>query len=209
VAAVQVSDPEGQVQGLGAVETRIARRLVTVAQIALGDVVTAAGALGDIVAGELDVDAAGIGAKCAVHLEEPGDLVQYVVEVPGLAAVGRFHGVAVHRIAYPDHRGPAGGHLLHQRGQRLPDPVRTHPGGQGEPTRLLIRVQRVDQLEHVLRGGVRADLDGDGIADLAGELDVRSARVTGTLPDPQQMAGQIVGMSGPRAGPGQGALIVQ
>ena len=85
VAAVQVGDAEGQVQGLAAVEAGIARRLVAVAQVALGDVVAAADALGDVVAGELDVDAAGIGAECAVHLEESGDLVQHVVEVPGLA----------------------------------------------------------------------------------------------------------------------------
>jgi hypothetical protein len=48
VVAVQVGDAEGQVQGLAAVEAGIACRLVAVAQVALGDVVAAAGALGDV-----------------------------------------------------------------------------------------------------------------------------------------------------------------
>src|SRR6202042_3090764 len=84
VAAVQVGHAEGEVKGLAAVEAGIAGRLVAVAQVALGDVLAAADALGDVVAGEFDVDAAGIGAERSVHLEETGDLVQHVVEVPGL-----------------------------------------------------------------------------------------------------------------------------
>jgi len=209
VVTVQAGDSEGQVERLAAVEAGIAGRLVAVDQVALGDVVAAAGALGDVVAGEFDVDAAGMSAECAVHLEESGDFVEHVVEVPGLVAAGRFHRVAVHRVAYPGHRGPAGGHLLDQRGQRLADPPRAHPGGQGEPARLLVRVEGFDQLEHVLRGGVRADLDGDGIADLAGELDMGAAGIAGALADPQQVSRQVVGMRLPRVGPGQGPLKIQ
>jgi hypothetical protein len=55
--AVQVGDAEGQVQGLTAVEPGIACSLVLVTQVGLGDVLAAADALGDVVAGELDVDA--------------------------------------------------------------------------------------------------------------------------------------------------------
>ena len=77
------------------------------------------------------------------------------------------------------------------------------------PARLLVRVEGFNQLEHVLRGGVRADLDGDGIADLAGELDMGAAGPAGALPDPQQVSRQVVGMPMPRVGPGQGPLIIQ
>src|SRR5215472_4879150 len=76
VLAVHVGDEERQVEGLAAVEPGIARGLVPVAQIAFGDVLPAAHALGDVVAGELDVDAARVGAERAVHLEEAGDLIQ-------------------------------------------------------------------------------------------------------------------------------------
>jgi hypothetical protein len=43
--------------------------------------VGAAGALGDLAAGEFDVDAAEVSAECAVHLEESGGLVLHVVDV--------------------------------------------------------------------------------------------------------------------------------
>ena len=70
--------------------------------------VRAAEALGDVVAGELDVHAAGVGAERGVHLEEAADLVHDVVEVPRLVAVGALGGVAVHRVAGPDDAaGPA------------------------------------------------------------------------------------------------------
>src|SRR5882762_4882550 len=72
--AVQVGDAEGQVEGLAAVQPGVARRLVPVAQVGFGDVLAAADALGDVVAGELDVDAARVRAERAVHLEEAGHL---------------------------------------------------------------------------------------------------------------------------------------
>src|SRR5579862_3695741 len=115
----------------------------------------------------------------AVHLEEAGNLVQHVVEVPGLPAAGRLDRVAVHRVAYPDHDGPAGRHLLDQRGQRLPDPARAHAGDEGEPPGLVVRVEGFDQLEHVLRGRLRADLDGKRITYPPRELDVRAVKGPG------------------------------
>src|SRR5690348_18445218 len=99
--AVQVSDAEGQVQGLTAVEPGVARGLVPLAQVGFGDVLAAADALGDVVAGEFDVDAARVRAERAVHLEEARDLVEDIVEVPGLVAAGRLDRVAVHPVARP------------------------------------------------------------------------------------------------------------
>src|SRR5215831_11886392 len=72
VAAVQPGDAEGQVQGLAAVKSGIARGLVAVAEIAFGDVVPPADAFGDVISGEFDVDAARMSTQAAVHLEEAG-----------------------------------------------------------------------------------------------------------------------------------------
>ena len=83
------------------VEPRVADRLVAVAEVDLGELLAAADALGDVVAGELDVDAAGPGAERAVHVEEALDLLDDVVEAAGLVARGRLEGVAVHRVAHP------------------------------------------------------------------------------------------------------------
>ena len=68
------------------------------------DLVGAAEALGDVVAGELDVDAARPGALGAVRPDEAGDLAEDVVEVAGLAAARAGERVAVHRVAGPHDR---------------------------------------------------------------------------------------------------------
>src|SRR5262249_53409509 len=101
VLAVHAGDPERQVEGLAAVEAGVARGLVPVAQVAFGDVLPAAHALGDVVAGELDVDAARVGAERAVHLEEAGDLVQHVIEVAGPVAARPPPPVSARRGPWP------------------------------------------------------------------------------------------------------------
>ena len=83
--------------------------LVALVQVGLDDLVAAADALGDVVAGELDVDAAGVGAEGAVDLEEARDLVEDVVEAAGLVAARGLERVAVHRVADPGDRGAVAG----------------------------------------------------------------------------------------------------
>src|SRR5690606_25168886 len=80
---------EREVQALAAVEARIAHRLVPERQVVVRDRRGPAQALGDVVARQLDVDAAGPGALGGVRLEEPCDLGEDVVEVAGLAAGAR------------------------------------------------------------------------------------------------------------------------
>ncbi len=186
--AVQSGDTECQVERLAAVEAGVARGLVPVRQVAFRDGLPAADAFGDVVAGELDVEATWVGAERAVHLEEAGDLVQHVIEVPCFLPARRLHGVAVHRVARPDDLGAAGRYRLHQRWQRVAYPACAHPGDQGEPARLAVRVQGCDQRQHILRAGRRADLDRDRVADPARELDVGTTGITGALADPQQVS---------------------
>ena len=69
-ATEQIGDPEGQVERLAGVEAGVAHRLVAGAQVGVEDVLGPAEALGDVVAGELDVHAAGPGAAAAVGVEE-------------------------------------------------------------------------------------------------------------------------------------------
>src|SRR5271165_2862835 len=127
VLAVHSSDTECQVKGLATVEPGIACGLVSVWQVAFRDVLPAAYAFGDVVAGELDMDATRVRAERAVHLEKPGDLIQHVIEVSCLVAAGHLNRVAVHRVACPHDLGPAGRDCLHQRRQRLAYPARAHP----------------------------------------------------------------------------------
>ena len=81
-----LGDEERELERLHVVQARVAQRLVLRRQRRLVDLLRAAEALGDVVAGELDVDAAGVGARGAVRLEEALDLVDDVVEATRLVA---------------------------------------------------------------------------------------------------------------------------
>src|SRR6202046_2646811 len=61
----------------------------------------------------------------------------------------------------------------------------------------------------VSRRGVRADLDANGIADPAGDLDMSAVQRAGTLADPQEVRRGVVATAALGVFPGQGLLIVQ
>src|SRR3712207_3418370 len=110
-ATQHLRDQEGELQRLPGVQPRIAGGLVAAVEVLVADLHGPAEALGDVLTGELDVDAAGPGAQGPVDVEEAEHLVDDPVEVPGLVAGGGLVGVAVHRIALPDD-------LVAARGQR-------------------------------------------------------------------------------------------
>ena len=85
--AEQLGDPEGQVERLAAVEAGVAHRLVAGVEVGVEDLLGAAEALGDVVAGELDVHAARPGADLGRWAaKKPAISARIVVEVAGLAA---------------------------------------------------------------------------------------------------------------------------
>jgi len=140
------------------------------------------------------VHAAGPRAQPGVHLEEAADLVHDVVEVPRLVAVGRLGRVAVHRVALPDHAAGAALVLdrLDDRRQHVAHLPRTHPGDQGQPSRLQRRVEPLAQLDRPLGGRRRAELDPDRVVQPAQQLDVRAVEVAGPLADPDHVRRQVV-----------------
>src|SRR5580700_6461097 len=73
-AAQKFSHAERQIEGLPGVQSRVARGGVAEGQLVLLDLFGPAEAFGDVVPGELDVDAAGPGALARVGAEEPDDL---------------------------------------------------------------------------------------------------------------------------------------
>src|SRR3546814_1071981 len=94
---------EGELQRLLGGEPGVAVGVVAVAQRLVADRLGAADALGDVLPGHLEVDAAGVAALGAVHSEEVLHLGQHAVEGPRLVAARRLDGVAVHRVAGPYH----------------------------------------------------------------------------------------------------------
>ena len=161
-------------------------------QVGIRQTASASGALGDVVAGELDVHSAEVRTHLGVNAERDIQLFQDVLEAPCLeSAAGRF-GVAVHRVADPQHR-------LARLANRLDGPrqgglhvARAEAVDQGEAPRLILGVERGDQ--PLQPGGIhrRADLDGDGIGDTAKVLDVRAVELRGAHSDPRQVRGKVV-----------------
>src|SRR5690349_7260278 len=87
-----LGDQECQFQGLLRIEARIAGRLVAVLEIQIRDVLRATEAFGDVLAGELDVQAAWMRAQGVMDLEEALHLVDDAIEVAGRCPRGRLLG---------------------------------------------------------------------------------------------------------------------
>ena len=168
------------------------------------------------------MQATGHGPQGLVDLEEPADLVHDVVEATGLVPAGRGDRVAVHRVADPGDLGAGLRDPLDERGQGLADRRGAHARDERQPARFAVGVDLVDERERVVDGGLRPQLDPDGVADPRGEVHVRTVELTGALPDPDHVRGDVVGtalahvLGGGTAqrrflveGPGHRALVVE
>ena len=126
-APQHLDDEERELERLLGVQPRVARGVVAGGELAVRDHLRAAEALRDVLAGVLDVDAAGMRTESLMDLEEALDLVHDAVEVPRLMTARRLLGVAVHRIALPHDAMTGPGHGLDDRRQRVADRIVAHP----------------------------------------------------------------------------------
>src|SRR4029077_3924219 len=111
-ALAALGNEHRELERLLMVEAWIDTRAVGARQISVGESPRAAGALGHVIPGELDVHAAEVRAHVAVDAERQIELTQNVLEAPRLQPTGRGLGVAMHRVAYPQHRLPRLPHSL-------------------------------------------------------------------------------------------------
>ena len=88
LVAQHLRHEERQLQRLLGVQARVHGRGVALRQVQVGDRLAAADDLGDILAGELHVDAARVATQRAVHLKEALYFVDDAVEVAGLVSIG-------------------------------------------------------------------------------------------------------------------------
>src|SRR5690625_3864255 len=116
-----LSDLEGHFERLVVVESRDDEGLVATPQTFVIDLRGPAHDLGDVVTGELDVQAAGDGARIAVGVEEALDLGHDVFEPARLVAGVRGDRVSVHGIADPGHMRQPVADAVEQLGQGLTD----------------------------------------------------------------------------------------
>ena len=120
-----------------------------------------------------------------------------------------LEGVAVHRVAHPDH-GVAGElHRPQERRQGLGDGVGAHAADEHEAPGLARRIEAIAERDDVFRRRRRPELHADRVLDPAEELDVRAAELTRALADPQQVRGAVVPLVGEAVAPGERLLVAE
>ena len=147
-----------------------------------------------------------MGSLGPVDVEEPLDLLHDVLERPGLEAGAHLDRVAVHRIARPDHLAPFPLHGPDQPRQVGLDLVMAHAGDDRHPSRLVGRVEDVDQPQQVVRVHGGAGLQPQGIGEAAGILDVGAIEVARAVAQPDQVRRGVVPVTRQGVGTGHGLL---
>src|SRR6266566_4282016 len=114
-----LGDQEGQIESLAGIEAGVAMGVVAVGEILLGNLLRAAQTFGDVLAGQLQMDAARMRAFGAMDLEKAADLFEHAVEGSRLVAGGGFDGVPMHGIAGPNDLLSLARHAAQKLGELL------------------------------------------------------------------------------------------
>src|SRR5262249_12134805 len=138
------------------------------------------------------VHAAQPGTEFSMYPERRLDLRDDVLEATRLQAGARRFGIAVHRVANPQHRAAGGAHRLDQRRQALVDVLDAHAMDQYQTAGLVARIECRDQTLHPLGAHRWTDLDADRVGDAAEELDVRSVQRRSAHADPRHVRREVV-----------------
>src|SRR5581483_1325845 len=190
--AQEFRHPERQIERLARIEAGVTSRGVAGTEIAFDDLLCAAEAFGDVVAGELHVHTTGPRPLFAVHREEGAQLGEDDIKTPRLSPTFAGERVAVHRIADPDHGMALGFDCPQDRRQQLADPLRSETGDEGQATRQATGVQPFAQSQGLLGGTGRADLAADGVVYAREELDVGPVELARAVADPEQVGRAVV-----------------
>ena len=170
---------------------------------------TAANHLGDVITGEFDVQAARDSSRGLVGLEKATDLIHDRLKATRLVAGRRRDRIAVHRIRHPRDRTAVLTRDLQERRKRLTDALRPHARDERQASLLTIRVDAINEAEHLIRRGRRAELDPNRVANTRQQLDVSALLVACPLPRPQEVSGGVVGLARPRIDTRHGRLVLE
>src|SRR5690606_6985549 len=132
-AGLLADDQHGDFQRLLVVQARVDGGAVGALEVGIGQRAGAAGAFGDVLAGQLQVHAAQAGAGGGVQVEGLLQLGADAGEAPGLVAIAGRLGIAVHRVADPEHAPAFAPDRLQQRRQALADTGRAHAVDEAQP----------------------------------------------------------------------------
>src|SRR6476659_1265815 len=205
----QFGDQESHVDRLLGIEAGIADRVIAIVEILVGNGARAADAFGDVLAGHFQMDAAGVAALRRVDGEERLHLRQDLVERTGLVARGRGDGVAVHRIARPDHHAAFALDGADQLRQMIADLFRAEAVDQGQSTGLVVRIEHLDQPQQFVTLERGTAFQADRILDAAEIFDMAVIELAGAVADPDHMARCRVPVAGRRIDAGKGLLVAE
>src|SRR6266700_2192084 len=205
----QFGDQERHVDRLFGVQPRIADRVIAVVEALIGDRARAADAFRDVLTRHFQVDAAGMRALRRVNGEERLDLRQDAVERPRLVAARRTDGVAVHRIARPDHDAPLALDAADQTRQMIADLVGAEAVDQRQPARLVIGIEHVDQPQQLVAFERWAAFQADRVPDATEIFDMGVIELPGAVADPDHVARGRVPVAGGGIDPREGLLVAE
>jgi MFS family permease len=164
--------------------------------------------IGDVLAGELHVHTTGPHVGDVAGSEEAVQLSHDLAEIAGLVTARVLVGVAVHRVAHPDHRVPGELHGPQQRRERARDAVRSHPAHECEPTGASGRVEPVAQRDHLVGRGGRSELTPIGFP-MPEVNHVGAVELPGALADPEHVGRAVVPVAGEGVLAGERFLVAE
>ncbi len=112
----------------------------------------AAGALGDVLAGQLEVHSAEVRARRGMDLKRLLEFGEDVLETARLNARARHFRVAVHRIAGPEECPARPPDRINHRWQEVVDLSGSETMDDREAARLRLRIQHFDEPRELARG---------------------------------------------------------
>ena len=156
-------------------------------EVLAGQLRTPADTLGDIASGHLQMHAARMHAFSGGDLDEAPDLGHDVAHHPCLQPVDGAR-IAVHRVDAPDRVAALAPGRAHQLGQMRSNVRRTEAADQHQPARRIVGIETLHQAQEIVDGKAGTALQTDGIADAAGELDMRAVDLARAVADPDHVA---------------------
>src|SRR5882672_4305500 len=205
----QFRDQESHVDRLLGVEAGIADRVIAIVEILIGDGARAAGAFGDVLPGHFQVHATGMRSLRRVDGEERLHLRQYPVERTGLVTAVRSDGVAVHRIARPDHHMTFALNGADQLRQMIADLVRPEAVDQRQASGLVVGIEHLDQSQQFVRLERGPAFQTDRILDAAEIFDMAVIELPGTVTDPDHVTRCRVPVAGRGIDPRESLLVAE
>src|SRR5690625_1373339 len=190
-AAVLADYAHGKLQRLFIVEPWINRGLVGTAQATFIQRAGTTGALGHVLAGQLQVDTAKMRAAGGMHIKRLLNLPNHVGKAPRLDSIAGGFGVAVHGVAHPQNGRARGLDRFDQRRQLVGHLVGAHAVNQHDAPGLVVGVERAQQPLEPVSGHAGAHLDTHGVAYSAEHFNMGPFKFGGAHAYPQKVGGQV------------------